>query len=351
MHRLIGQVFLRYFNNPFLRRLEDAAEFKINTQRLALTTDSYVVQPLFFPGGDIGKLAVCGTVNDLAVKGARPRYLSAGFIISTGMPLEQLERICRSMANTARRAGVQIVTGDTKVIERSNGPELYINTSGVGTYEHRRHFGAEHIRPGDKVLINGSIGDHEAAIVLARGQFEFPTRDQEPRTRNQRFTTKTPRRQEPRTKNQEPSFARLASDCAPLNGLIVTLIRSGAGIRMMRDPTRGGVATTLNEVAEACGLGIIIDESALLVKPAVQGVCALLGFEPLYLASEGRVLVVVAARDATRLAATMRRHSLGRQGARIAEVSDRLKGVWLKTRIGSLRPVLMLEGLQLPRIC
>jgi len=357
MHRLISQVFVRHFGNPMLRRLEDAAEFEVRGQgvkgsrgqgkgiRLALTTDSYVVQPLFFPGGDIGKLAVCGTVNDLAVKGATPRYLSAGFIVSTGFPIEQLDRICRSMALAARKAGVQIITGDTKVIEakssdpvaqwprgqvrtldhRTTGPldhsspELYINTSGVGTFEHDHRYGAEKIQAGDKVFINGTIGDHEAAIVLARGQFDFR--------------------------------AKLASDCAPLNGLIQGLIRSGANIRMMRDPTRGGVATTLNEIADAAELGIIIDEAKLPIRPPVRGICELLGMEPVYLANEGKVLVVAARKDESRLLSSMRRHATGKAGAVIGEVTSERQGVWLQTRFGSLRPLLMLEGQQLPRIC
>jgi hydrogenase expression/formation protein HypE len=347
MHRLIGEMFLKHFGNPILRRLEDAAEFTIRHSphardlkrsacvRLALTTDSYVVQPLFFPGGDIGKLAICGTVNDLAVKGATPRYLATGFIISTGISYGQLARICRSMAATARRAGVQILTGDTKVIagtgfgnQESNTqhptpntyhPELYINTSGIGVYDHDHHYGAEHIKPGDRILINGSIGDHEAAIVLARGEFDF--------------------------------HADLKSDCAPLNGLIAGLIRTGADIKMMRDPTRGGVATTLNEIAQAAGLGIIIKEENLVVRPAVHGVCELLGFEPLYLANEGKVLVVADRRDEGRLLSAMHRHPLARSGAVIAEVTDERSGVWLRTKLGSLRPMLMLEGQQLPRIC
>jgi hydrogenase expression/formation protein HypE len=351
MHRLISQVFVRHFGNPMLRRLEDAAEFEVTPRRrvgvpsrirLALTTDSYVIQPLFFPGGDIGKLAVCGTVNDLSMKGTAPRYLSAGFIIGTGFPIEQLDAICRSMARTARQAGVEIITGDTKVVQtgvRGQGsgvdgqpddplnpripeplsPELFINTSGVGVFEHRFRFGPENIRAGDKVLINGTIGDHEAAIVLARGEFDF--------------------------------HAQLKSDCAPLNGLVGRLIGGGGRIRMMRDPTRGGVATTLNEIADAAGLGIVIDEAKLPVRPAVRGVCELLGLEPVYLANEGKVLCVVARGDEDRILKTMRRHALGRSGAIIGEVTRERKGVWLKTALGSLRPLLMLEGQQLPRIC
>lgn len=351
MHRLISRVFVRHFGNPMLRRLEDAAEFVVRGQRpgvrgqgsrLALTTDSYVVQPLFFPGGDIGKLAVCGTVNDLAVKGATPKYLSAGFIIGSGFPIEQLDGICRSMARTARKAGVEIVTGDTKVVQtgvrgqgsavsgqddfassprvlESSNPELYINTSGIGVFEHNHEYDAEHVRAGDKVLINGFIGDHEAAIALARGQFDFR--------------------------------AKLASDCAPLNGLIRDLIRTKAHIRMMRDPTRGGVATTLNEIADAAGLGIVIEESKLPVRPEVHGICELLGMEPVYMANEGKVLVIAAAQNETELVRAMRRNELGKSGTAIGEVVAERKGVWLKTRFGSLRPLLMLEGQQLPRIC
>jgi hydrogenase expression/formation protein HypE len=341
MHRLISRVFVRHFGNPMLRRLEDAAEFVVRGQgvrgsgiRLAMTTDSYVVQPLFFPGGDIGKLAVCGTVNDLAVKGATPKYLSAGFIIGTGFSIEQLDAICRSMAKTARRAGVEIITGDTKVIQTeskgareqgsevafaSSSPELYINTSGIGVFEHNHEYGAESIRGGDKVFINGPIGDHEATIALARGQFDFR--------------------------------AKLATDCAPLNGLIRNLIWSRARIRMMRDPTRGGVATTLNEIADAAGLGIVIEEAKLPVRPEVHGICELLGMEPVYMANEGKVLVIADANDETRLVRTMHRNELGRSGLAIGEVVAERKGVWLKTRFGSLRPLLMLEGQQLPRIC
>jgi hydrogenase expression/formation protein HypE len=329
MHRLIRRLFLRHFGNPQLNRLEDAAEFAVpramgrtRELRFALTTDSFVVQPLFFPGGDIGKLAVCGTVNDLTMKGAVPRYLSAGFIISAGFPVAQLERICRSMTRTARQAGVSIVTGDTKVLDVGSHlkqPELFINTSGLGTIPPGVHLGAEHVRPGDRVLINGSIGDHEAAIVLARGEFEFQ--------------------------------GNLRSDCAPLNDLVQGLIRAGVRIRMMRDPTRGGVATTLNEIAEASGLGIVIQEAALAVKPQVRGVCELLGLEPPYLANEGKVLVVIDRRDAAQALTRLRRHPRGRQASAIADVTDERTGVWLQTRLGAMRPLLMLEGQQLPRIC
>jgi hydrogenase expression/formation protein HypE len=209
-------------------------------------------------------------------------------------------------------------SANLRTLEPQN-PELYINTAGVGTFEHNHHYGAEKIRAGDRVFINGTIGDHEAAIVLARGQFDFR--------------------------------ARLASDCAPLNGMIQSLIRSGADIRMMRDPTRGGVATTLNEIADAAGLGIVIDETKLPVRPAVRGVCELLGLEPIYLANEGKVLVIAARKDEARLLGALRRHATGKSGAVIGEVTSERQGVWLQTRFGSLRPLLMLEGQQLPRIC
>jgi hydrogenase expression/formation protein HypE len=351
MHRLIRETFLRRFRNPVLGRLEDSAELSGASRRIAFTTDSYVVRPLFFPGGDIGKLAVCGTVNDLAVKGARPRWLSAGFIISEGFPLEPLDRVCRSMACAARAAGVMIATGDTKVIPAATKPpgdeiagelphdspkppvsgaprstvgpaplpELFINTAGIGTIAPGLRLGPEFVRPGDRILVNGSIGDHEAAIVVARGEFGFRT--------------------------------RLASDCAPLHGLIERLLRARLRVRMMRDPTRGGVATTLNEIADASGLGIIIDEAALPVRPEVQGLCEMLGLEPLYLANEGKVLVVLAGRDADPACRLLRRLALGRRASTIAEVTDKRAGVWLRTRLGSLRPLLMLEGAQLPRIC
>jgi hydrogenase expression/formation protein HypE len=321
MHRLINEIFLKYFNNPILARLEDSAEV-VDSQlkkRFALTTDAYVVQPIFFPGGDIGKLAICGTVNDLAVKGAHPKYLSASFIIREGFPLNDLERICRSMAEAARLAKIKIVTGDTKVIERSAQNEIYITTSGVGIYNNDYQLGAEMITPGDSVLINGGIGEHETAIILARGQFGFK--------------------------------ADIKSDCAPLNHLIANLVKTSNKIRMMRDPTRGGLATTLNEIAEKANLGIIVDETKIIVKPIVKGICELLGFDPMYLANEGKVVIIAARSDEKKLLAQLRKNHLGRNANIIGEVMKEPKGVWVKTKLGSTKPLLMLEGQQLPRIC
>jgi hydrogenase expression/formation protein HypE len=318
MHRLIRDVFMRHFASPELRRGEDSALVGVPSRRLSITTDSYVVQPLFFPGGDIGRLAVCGTVNDLAVTGAKPLFLSAGFVLREGLELGVLDRICRSMAATARKSGVRIVTGDTKVIERGTDEGLYVNTTGIGVRVARVHLGAEFVRPGDAILLNGPIGEHEAAVGIARGSFRFR--------------------------------ARVKSDCAPLDSLILPLLGSSR-VKLMRDPTRGGLATTLNEFAEATGLGFIIEEAALPLTREVRGVAALLGLDPLYMANEGKVVIIASARQSARLLARMRKHRLGRRSCDIGRVVRRPRGVWLHTRLDSLRPLIMLEGEQLPRIC
>jgi len=336
MHRLIKNVFVRHFGSPALRKLADAAvlpglQAKMGTvpqsartrgtvpifRRLVMTTDSYVVQPLFFPGGDIGKLAVCGTVNDLAVMGAKPRFISLAFVLREGLEVEKLDVICRSIAAASRAAGVQVVTGDTKVIERGEADELYVNTTGIGTLLPRAQLGPEQVKPGGAILINGPIGEHEAAIAVARGAYRFK--------------------------------GKVESDCAALDRLILPL--AGPGVKLMRDPTRGGLATTLNEFAEATGLGFIIDEAALPVSNHVRGIAELLGLDPLYMANEGKVIVIADHKAQPRLLAKMRRHKLGRQAANIGEVVKKPAGVWLKTRLGSLRPLIMLEGEQLPRIC
>ncbi len=302
---------------------------------LAMTTDSYVVQPLFFPGGDIGKLAVCGTVNDLVVTGARPRYISLAFIIREGLEVTKLEAICRSIAGECRRAGVQVVTGDTKVVERGEADEIYVNTTGIGTLLPNANLGPEQVKPGDRILINGPIGEHEAAIAVARGVYRFK--------------------------------GKTESDCAALDRLVLPLLAQGhdrnvpisdrvphlanSGIRLMRDPTRGGLATTLNEFAEATGLGFVIDEAVLPISSHVRGVAELLGLSPLHMANEGKVVIIADRKAEARLLARMRANPLGRQGASIGEVVKKPEGVWLKTRLGSLRPLIMLEGEQLPRIC
>jgi len=318
MHRLIRELFLSQFGNQTLARLEDGAVVKMPKGRLCLSTDSYVVQPLFFPGGDIGKLAVSGTINDLAVMGAVPRFLALSLVLREGLKKERLAQVCRSIAKTARSAGVTIVTGDTKVIEHGADEELYINTTGLGLVRPGVRLGAERVRPGDVVLINGPIGEHEAAIGVARGRFRFR--------------------------------ARVQSDCAPLHRLIAQLLKVG-GIRLMRDPTRGGLATTLNEFAAATDLGFVIEERLLPISKPVQGVAKLLGLDPLYMANEGKVVVIAAPAAEERLVRTLRQDTQGRQARRIGTVVRQPKGVWLKTGLGSLRPIIMLEGEQLPRIC
>jgi hydrogenase expression/formation protein HypE len=347
MHRLIKNVFVRNLGSPALRKLADAAVlpgFHVQSgyshgfprrkavavpcartrgtapifSSVAMTTDSYVVQPLFFPGGDIGKLAVCGTVNDLVVMGARPHYISLAFIIREGLEVTRLEAICRSIAAACRGSGVQVVTGDTKVIERGEEDELYVNTTGIGTLLPRTNLGPERVKPGDAILINGPIGEHEAAIAVARGAYRFK--------------------------------GKAESDCAALDRLVLPLL-ARPGVKLMRDPTRGGLATTLNEFAEATKLGFVIDEAALPIAGHVHGVAELLGLSPFYMANEGKVVVVAERSSEARLLAAMRKHRLGRQAASIGEVVKKPAGVWLKTRLGSLRPLIMLEGQQLPRIC
>ena len=318
MHRLIRNVFVRNFGSPALRKLADGAVLGRFSGSLVMTTDSYVVQPLFFPGGDIGKLAVCGTVNDLAVMGAKPLYISLAFVIREGLEVTKLEAICRSIAAACRKAGVQVVTGDTKVIERGEAEELYINTTGIGTLLPSAELGPERVKPGDSILINGPIGEHEAAIAVARGAYRFK--------------------------------GKVESDCAAFDSLILPLVAK-PGVKLMRDPTRGGLATTLNEFAEATRLGFVIDEAALAVSGHVRGIAELLGLDPLYMANEGKVVVVADRKAEARLLARMRGHRLGRRAASIGEVVKKPEGVWLKTRLGSLRPLIMLEGEQLPRIC
>lgn len=317
-HELVRELFVRRFANPILEPLGDAA--LLDFGNLALTTDSYVVQPLFFPGGDIGKLAVCGTVNDLAVAGAKPRYLSAGFILEEGLPLETLERVVDSMAATARAAGVEIVTGDTKVVERGAADGLFINTAGLGVVPAGLHLAPSNLRPGDQILINGSVGDHGLAVMMQREGLEFGS--------------------------------SLVSDCAPLNGLIAALLEAAPGaVRCLRDPTRGGLTTTLNEWAEA-GVGIEVEETAIPVREEVRAVCEMLGLDPLYAANEGKVVIAVAPQAAEAAMAALQAHPLGREAAIIGRVTAEHPGrVVLRTPLGARRVIEMLVGAQLPRIC
>jgi hydrogenase expression/formation protein HypE len=319
-HTLIEAVFLEAFANPLLAPLEDGAVLEANGGRLAFTCDSYVVSPLFFPGGDIGDLAVNGTVNDLAVSGARPLWLSAGFILEEGFPVADLERIVASMAAAAERAGVQVVTGDTKVVQRGKADGCYVNTAGVGVIERPVELGVARAKPGDAVLVSGPIGEHGITIMLARGELDIE--------------------------------ASVESDTAPLNGLVERLLDAAPGVRGLRDATRGGVATICNEVARAAGVAVVIDEDAVPVRPEVRGACELLGIDPLYVACEGRLVAVVDGDQVEAAMAALRSHPLGEGAAVIGRVRDDPPGlVLLKTSFGGTRIVDLLVGDPLPRIC
>jgi len=317
---LIRDVFLRVFQSPVLARLDDQATVNVNGQRLAITTDSFVVKPLFFPGGDIGSLAVHGTVNDLAMGGATPLFLSAAFIIEEGFPIEQLRRVVDSMQRAAANAGVQIVTGDTKVVEKGKGDGLFINTTGIGVVPDGVELSADRARPGDKVILSGSIGDHGIAILAQREGLEFET--------------------------------QIVSDSAALHGLVAEMLKVTRDIRCMRDPTRGGVSSTLNEIAQQSQVGIELQESSLRIHEQVKGACELLGLDPLYVANEGKLIAIVAAEVGDALLETMRRHPLGAEAQIIGRVTEKNAGlVTMRTTLGTTRVVDMLAGDQLPRIC
>ena len=312
---LIDEIIIPELGNNTLNALGDGA---ILDGQLAFSTDSFVVDPLFFPGGDIGKLCVCGTVNDLAMCGAEPKYLSLALIIEEGLPTESLRRIVASIKAAAEAAGVAVVTGDTKVVERGRGDGIYITTSGIGVVRYPG-LGSERMRPGDAVLISGTAGDHGAAVMLARDAL---------------------------------MEGEIRSDCAALNGLVRAVLESGAEVRVLRDPTRGGVATTLCEFAESAALGIELDETAIPVRRDVSAACALLGLDPLYCANEGKMLAVVAAEDAERALAAMRSVPEGKNAAIIGRViSERPGKVVLRTAMGGSRILQKLAGAQLPRIC
>jgi len=317
---LIEALFLAAFPDPALAPLEDAATVEVDGARLALTTDSYVVSPLFFPGGCIGDLAVNGTVNDLAVAGARPRYLAAGFILEEGFPVADLTRIAGAMSAAAAAAGVRLVTGDTKVVPRGHGDGCYITTTGVGELDPAVRLGIATARPGDAVLVSGPIGEHGVTVMLARGDLDIA--------------------------------ADLVSDTAPLHELTAALLGSGATVRAMRDATRGGVATVLNEVAKAAGVAVVLEEEAVPVRPAVRGAAELLGIDPLYIACEGRLVAVVDGADQERALAALWEHPLGRDAAVVGRVVAEPPGmVLLRTGFGGTRVVDVLVGDPLPRIC
>ena len=315
--RLIEKLIVPRLDNPALRELGDGAIVD-GGEKLVFSTDSFVVSPLFFPGGDIGKLSVCGTVNDLSMCGAEPKYLSCSFIIEEGFPLSELERIVESMAAQCEKAGVQIVTGDTKVVEKGRGDGIYINTAGIGVLRHPG-LSPGNIRPGDKVLVSGFVGDHGTAVMLARNQM---------------------------------MQGDIASDCAALNGLTEAILSVAPGVRILRDPTRGGVATTLNEFVEGTALGIELEEARIPVRPQVQDACDMLGLDPLYCANEGKLLAVVDPTDTDKVLAAMRSHELGAHAAIIGEVTERYPGkLTMRTAFGGSRVLQKLSGAQLPRIC
>lgn len=336
MHELIEGLFLDYFRNPLLERLEDQAVFDVAANapvtnghasaRLAYTTDSYVVSPVFFPGGDIGKLAINGTVNDLAMSGARPLYLSAGFILEEGLAIDDLKKILASMRDAAAEAGVTVVTGDTKVVQKGGADRIFINTSGIGIVEAPVNLAATRAQPGDKVILSGTLGDHGTTIMIARGELELET--------------------------------DIESDCAPLQSLVAAMIDEASrhqlldGIHCLRDPTRGGLATTLNEIALSAEVCIEIVEDSIPVREEVKGACEILGLDPLYVANEGKLVAIVAAELAEPLVARMKDERYGGDACIIGEVRAEPGGiVSMRTGFGGTRIVDMLVGEQLPRIC
>ena len=322
MHDLIANLFVRHFGNKILNEQSDAAILSVDSPEMAFTTDSFVIDPLFFPGGNIGKLAVCGTVNDLAVSGADPCYISVALIIEEGFLMKDLELIIKSLAEEAEKAKVIIVTGDTKVVNKGKCDKLFINTAGIGRVrkENRLVSKARNIKPGDLIIINGTVGDHGMAVMNARESFNF----------------KTP----------------VVSDCASLNVLIREVLDHTSKVKFMRDPTRGGVATVLNELAEKVKLGIEIDESALPISKGVKAMCELLGFDPLHIANEGKVLIVAGQRESKYILEIMRKNKLGKESAVIGRVlSDHPGKVALKTGTGGKRIIDSLTGNPLPRIC
>jgi hydrogenase expression/formation protein HypE len=317
---LVRDIFLPAFSNPALARLDDQAQVNVNGSRLAITTDSFVVRPLFFSGGNIGSLAVHGTINDLAMGGAQPLFLTAAFILEEGLPMETLKRVVDSFQRAAHDAGVAVVTGDTKVVEKGKGDGLFINTTGIGVVPQGLELSANRARPGDKVVLSGSIGDHGIAILAQREGLEFES--------------------------------TIESDSAALHTLVAEMLKATTAIRCMRDPTRGGLSSTLNEIAEQSKIGIELNEQSILIRDDVKGACEMLGLDPLYVANEGKLVAIVDPAAAETLVSAMRKHPLGRDSAIIGRVTeDRRCLVTMRTALGTTRIVDMLAGDQLPRIC
>ncbi|KPK06623.1 MAG: hydrogenase expression/formation protein HypE [Betaproteobacteria bacterium SG8_39] len=320
MAQLVDELFLPAFDNAWLSRLNDQAQFTVPGRRMVMSTDSHVVSPLFFPGGDIGCLAVHGTINDVAMAGAAPLYLAAGFVLEEGFPLGELRRIVESMAEAARAARVPVVCGDTKVVQKGKGDGVFITTTGVGVVADGVEISGDRARPGDRILVSGTIGDHGVAILSHRENLGFET--------------------------------TIRSDTAALHGLVAAMVEAVPGLHCLRDPTRGGLATTLNELARQSGVGMRLDEAAIPVAPEVSAACELLGLDPLYVANEGKLVAICAAGDAERLLAAMRAHPLGGSAAQIGEVvEDARRFVQMRTAFGGQRVVDWLTGEPLPRIC
>lgn len=321
-HDLIDNLFAKYFSNPILDQQSDSALLESEGKHIAFTTDSFVVDPLFFPGGDIGKLAIAGTVNDLAVSGAVPQYLSCGFIIEEGFPFADLEKIVQTMADEAGKAGVSIVTGDTKVVDKNKCDKVFINTSGIGWID-EKHLGissGQHIKVGDKIIINGSIGDHGMSVMAARNDLNIS--------------------------------AEIESDCACLNKLIKSAMEVSDEIKFMRDATRGGLGTVISELVRNKKYGIQVNEDQLTITPTVRGMCELLGFDPIYVANEGKVVIVVGADDADVVLQKIKENPFGKGASIIGEITaDHTGMAWLQTIVGGKRIIEMLSGQQLPRIC
>jgi hydrogenase expression/formation protein HypE len=319
-HQIVSGLILKYFNNPILAELDDSAVLEMNSGRIAFSTDSYTVDPIFFPGGDIGDLAINGTVNDLAMRGAQPLYLSVGLILEEGFPLTDLERILESMQHAAEFAGVLVVTGDTKVVPRGAADKIFINTSGIGALRAGIHLSASNARPGDLILLNGGIAEHGTTVLTQREGLQFES--------------------------------ALKSDTAALNHLVQKMVAVSGQIHTLRDPTRGGLGTTLNEIALQSRVGIKINETAIPLRDDVRGACEILGLDPLYLANEGKLIACVGAEDAEKILVEMRSESTGRGACVIGEITVENPGrVVLQTAIGSRRIIDMLTGEQLPRIC
>jgi len=319
-HELVDEIFLSRLDNEFLRELDDSAVLEFSGQTLAMTTDSYVVDPIFFPGGNIGSLSVHGTVNDLAMQGAHPLYLTLGLMLEEGLPMQDLKKIIDSVAEASQVAGVKIVAGDTKVVPRGNMDKIFINTSGIGIIPDGINVSTRNARPGDKLLINGNIGDHGMAILSRREGLNFET--------------------------------PLKSDSAPLNALVTAILAASPNIHALRDPTRGGVATALNEIARHSNVGVVVLEEALPISRPVLSAAELLGLDPLYVANEGKCLVVASDEDAGKVLRAMKKDKYGKNSRIIGELtSDNPGKVLLRTRVGGTRIISMLTGEQLPRIC